>query len=194
LLPLRVDGFVIRTNADFIKTKAKSARVRDEAQRRRAMNALTRVSGVNLAAAGLILCGTASALAGSPHALTDRQLDHVTAGGATVVASTDAQAAGVIALVATTGNSLAGQGISPYPGQPELGNSVGVADGTAVAVGTNLGQQGQPPASSNTAVMTAGIADGTHLISSTVNQTARGAGGVTFQAGWTFVYGSWGGL
>ena len=158
------------------------------------MDALTRVSGITLAAAGLVLCGTVSALAGGRLALTDRELDGVTAGGGIVLSTTDAQAVGVVGLTSTTSNSVVGQGPSPYPGQPQLGVTAGAADGTALAVGTNLGRTGQPPSSSSTNVATAGVADGNLVINSTINHTVYGAGGVTFQAGWTFVYGAWVGL
>lgn len=158
------------------------------------MEALTRVSGVTLATTGLILCSTMSAFAGGRLALTDGQLDRITAGGGIVVSTTDAAAFGVVGLTATTSNSVVGQGVSPYPGQPQLGVTAGAADGTALAVGTNLGRTGQPPSSSATNVQTAGVADGNLLINSTINQTVHGAGGVTFQAGWTFVYGAWVGL
>jgi hypothetical protein len=126
--------------------------------------------------------------------LTNGQLDRITAGAATVVSSTDAQAAGVVALVNTTSNSVVTGGTSPFTGQPGLTNTAGAADGTAVAVGTNLGLQGEPPPSSSTSVTTAGAAEGNLVINSTINRTIQGAGGVTFQAGWTFVSGSWVGL
>jgi hypothetical protein len=111
-----------------------------------------------------------------------------------VATSTDAAAAGVFVLTQTTGNAVAGSGNSPYPGNPELGPSFGVAVGTSLAVGSNLGQQDQPPASSGTNVQTGGVANGNFVVNSTSNRTVQGAGGVTFQAGWTFVYGAWIGL
>jgi hypothetical protein len=151
------------------------------------------VKGV--AAAGMIFAGTAGAAAHSPTALSDKQLDGVTAGGAVIVlSSADAAAIGALALAATVGSTFAGQQASPYPGQPELGPASGVAEGTALAVGTNLGMSGQPPASTATGVTTAGSANGNLVINSTINRTFTGAGGVTFQAGWTFVYGAWVGL
>ena len=142
----------------------------------------------------MLVCGAVAAQAGSPIALTDGELDRVSAGGAAVVSVSDAQATGRLALTATTGNSFVVPESSPFPGQPGLGPAAGAADGTALAVGTNLGAQGQPPVSSSTAVTTAGIANGNQVFNSTVNQTVHGAGGVTFQAGWTFVYGAWIGL
>jgi hypothetical protein len=132
--------------------------------------------------------------AGHPVQLTDGQMDHVTAGGAIVISSADAQAAGVFNLANTTSNSFVAGGVSPYPGQPGLSTNAGAADGTALAVGTNLGVQGEPPTSSGTNVSTAGAAEGNQVITSTVNQTVHGVGGVTFQAGWTVVYGAWVGL
>jgi hypothetical protein len=157
------------------------------------MEALTRISFISLAAADLLLWGTAGALAHSPVVLTNAQLDRVTA-GAFVAGASDAQSAGVFALSTTTGSSFVVQDASPYPGNPGLGPTSGVVEGTALAVGTNLGLQGEPSPSSNTAVITGGSAQGNLVINSTINQTVHGAGGVTFQAGWTFVYGAWVGL
>jgi len=153
-----------------------------------------RSSAFGMAAASTMLCGAIGALAGGPMVLTNGQLDRITAGAPTVVSSTDAQAAGVLALVNTTSNSVVAGGTSPFKGQPGLTNTAGAADGTAVAVGTNLGLQGEPPPSSSTSVTTAGVAEGNLVINSTINRTIQGAGGVTFQAGWTFVSGSWVGL
>jgi len=142
----------------------------------------------------MLLSGAASAAAGGTAVLTDQMLDRVTAGGAIVVTSADAQALGVLSLTNATGNSLVVGGPSPYPGQPGLAPSMGAAEGTAVAVGTNLAFQNQPPPSSATSVITNGAADGNLVIKSTINHTTTGAGGVTFQAGWTVVYGAWVGL
>jgi hypothetical protein len=126
--------------------------------------------------------------------LTNGQLDRITAGAATVASSTDAQAAGVVALLNTTSNSVVAGGVSPFRGQPGLTNTAGAADGTAVAVGSNLSLQGEPPPSSTTSVMTAGAAEGNLVTNSTFNYTVHGAGGVSAQVGWTFVSGSWVGL
>jgi hypothetical protein len=147
-----------------------------------------------LASAGLVLCGSTSALANGPATLTDGQLDRVTAGGAYVGSSSDAAAAGVLTLTATSGNSIVTPEPSPYPGQPGLAPAGGAADGTALAVGTNLSRQGEPPSFSGTSVATGGSANGNQVVNSTINQTVQGAGGVTFQVGWTFVYGAWVGL
>jgi hypothetical protein len=153
-----------------------------------------RKSVIGLVAAGPLLCGAGSALAGSPMALSNDQLDRVTAGAATVASSVNAQALGALALTTTTSNSIVAGGIAPYPGQPGLTDDTGAADGTAVAVGTNVGLQGEPPPSSSTSVTTSGSANGNLVITSTINRTIQGAGGVTLQAGWTFVSGNWVGL
>ena len=131
--------------------------------------------------------------AGNPVELTNDQLDRVVAGGANVTSIADAQATGVFALSRTTGNALVLTGDSPIPQQPAFATNAGAAEGTAVAVGTNLGVGGAAP-SSGTSVTTAGAAQGNMVINSTFNHTTQGAGGVTFQAGWTFVYGAWVGL
>jgi hypothetical protein len=153
-----------------------------------------RQSGLSVAVAGTVLCSAFATLADGPMVLTNGQLDRITAGAAIVTSSTDAQAAGVLALVNTTSNSVVAGGTSPFKGQPGLTNTAGGADGTAVAVGTNLGLQGEPPPSSATSVTTAGAAEGNLVRNWTYNQTFQGAGGVTLQAGWTFVYGAWVGL
>ena len=147
--------------------------------------------------AGLACAGSALWAAGAtaePSALTDGQLDLVTAGAAAVASSTDAAAVGALALTGTTSNSVVVPEPSPYPGNPGLGPAGGASDGTALAVGNNVGMSGEPPASTSTNVQTAGVANGNVIVNSTINQTVQGAGGVTFQAGWTFVYGAWIGL
>ncbi len=147
-----------------------------------------------MAAAGTVLCASITVLADGPMVLTNGQLDRVTAGAASVAGSADAQGAGVFTLTSTTSNSVVAGGTSPFKGQPGLTDTAGLTVGTAVAVGTNLGLQGEPPPSSATSVTTAGAADGNLVINSTFNYTVRGAGGVTAQVGWTFVSGSWVGL
>ena len=153
-----------------------------------------RKSALALVAAGPLAFGAVNALAGGPVVLTNSQLDRVTAGAASVASSTGAQAAGVFALVNTATNSTVSGGTAPFAGQPGLTDTVGATVGTATAVGTNLGQSGEPPASSSTAVTTGGSANGNLVINSTYNNTIHGAGGVTFQLGYTFVSGSWFGL
>ena len=144
-------------------------------------------------AAILGLAAPTTTRAGNPVELTNDQLDRVVAGGATVTSVADSQALGVFTLSRTTGNALAVAGDSPIPQQPAFATNAGAAEGTAVAVGTNLGVGGAAP-SSGTSVTTAGAAQGNMVINSTFNHTTQGVGGVTFQAGWTFVYGAWVGL
>ncbi len=126
--------------------------------------------------------------------LSDSRLDHITAGGASVFSSADAAAAGVLALTGTNVNSVVAGGQPIFPQQPAFTNVAGASDGAAVSVGSNLSQQNAPPASSGTTVSTGGTADGNLVINHTFNHTTQGVGGVTFQAGWTFVYGGWVGL
>ena len=132
--------------------------------------------------------------AGTPIELNSSQLDHITAGGAAVVSSANAQAGGVLSLTSTNVNSIVAGGVAPNPQQPAFTNDAGAADGTAVSVGSNLSQQNAPPASSGTSVTSAGAAQGNQVINHTFNYTTHGIGGVTFQTGWTFVYGGWTGL
>ncbi len=146
------------------------------------------------AAAAFGLAAPSVTWAGTPVELSNSQLDHITAGGAIVISSADAAATGVLTLTGTNVNSIVAGGQSAYPQQPAFTNDAGASDGTAVSVGSNLSQQNAPPASSGTAVNTAGAANGNLVINHTFNHTTHGVGGVTFQAGWTFVYGAWVGL
>jgi hypothetical protein len=157
------------------------------------MKAHARLTFIALTCPVLALLGAAAAIA-APAALTDRQLDGVTAGGAIVASTTDAAAMGAFSLTGTTSNSIVVHEPSPFPGNPGLGPAGGVTDGTALAVGNNVTVPGQPAPTTATNVMTAGAADGNLVINSSVNHTTQGAGGVTFQAGWTFVYGAFVGL
>lgn len=150
-------------------------------------------AALSAATALSLLAAPVAARAGTPVALSARQLDGITAGGATVASSASAQATGVLTLTGTTANALVVGGTSPYA-QPGFSTTAGAADGTSVAVGTNVGVQQAPPPSSATSVVTAGAAQGNQVITSTFNHTTQGAGGVTFQVGWTFVYGGWFGL
>jgi len=147
---------------------------------------------INLAAAATLIITPFLARAGSPKELTNDQLDRVTAGAIAVNSSAGSEASGVLGLTATGGNSLVTS--SPLAQQPGLSSSAGAADGTALAVGSNLAVQGMPPPSSSTSVTTGGTADGNLAINSSFNHTTQGIGGVTFQAGWTFAYGTWMGL
>ena len=151
------------------------------------MKVHARILVAGLSGAGILL-GGAVAVSAQPTPLADRQLDGVTAGAVTVVSSTDAAAVGPLALTGTTSNVVAGR--TADNAQPGLGVSAGLADGTSVAIGTNVGFATGPTAVA-TNVQTAGVVDGNVQINSTVNRTVQGAGGVQFQAGWTFVFGAW---
>ena len=157
------------------------------------MTANTAKMLITVVAATLGLAAPTTTRAGNPVELTNDQLDKVVAGGANVTSIANSQATGVFTLSRTTGNALVVAGNSPIPQQPAFATNAGAAEGTAVAVGTNLGVGGTAP-SSGTSVTTAGAAQGNMVINSTFNHTTQGAGGVTFQAGWTLVYGAWVGL
>ena len=158
------------------------------------METVRQLSLVGLTASALLLCSSAGGFAQSPVQLNDGQLDRITAGGATVFSSSDAQAAAAFALTNTGSSSFVIADASPYPGQPNLGPTAGVSEGTALATASNVTVPGQPPPASSTSVQTGGVADGNLVVTSTVNHTAQGAGGVTFTVGWTVVYGAWVGL
>jgi len=146
----------------------------------------------NLAIAAILTFAAAPAFANGPTKLSNQQLDRVSAGGAVVTSNTGAFATGALALTEATTHTVVG-GSTPIQNQPGLATVIGVSDGTATAVGANLGVSGPSP-TSGTSVNTAGAADGTTMLNFTTNQTLQGAGGVVFQAGWTVVYGSYTGL
>ena len=145
---------------------------------------------LGFAAAGMLLCSAFSAHADGPMILTGRQLDRVTAGAVSVFSSTDAAATGALALVQSTGTSVVSPG-TPVLGQPDLTrSSIGVADGVAVAQGTNGVLLNNPPPSSSTSVTTGGTANGNLVIITSFNHTVQGAGGVTAQLGYTVAFGT----
>jgi hypothetical protein len=151
------------------------------------MQIAMQTSFAGLTSAALLLVGAAGAGA-RPTPLADSQMDGVTAGAVTVITSNDAAATGPLSIAGTTSNTYAGH--AAPQSQPGLGVNVGLAEGTAVAVGTDVGFT-KGPTSASTSVQTAGAADGNLQITQGVNYTVQGAGGVQFQAGWTFVYGAW---
>jgi hypothetical protein len=148
---------------------------------------------VGFTAAGALILSAVAAFADGPTKLTNHQLDRVTAGGPLVGASTGALATGNFSFVGTSTAAVM-TGNAPYQQQPGLSNTVGAADGTATAVGTNIGIPGAATPSAATSVITGGNPEGTSVLNNTVNVTAQGAGGVVVQAGWTFVSGTWSGL
>lgn len=155
------------------------------------MKARRRMIFVALASAGLAIGGAASAATGPAH-LTDAQLDSVTAGGVSVGSSADAAGVGAFTLGGTATNAIAVGGATPE--QPGQVSGAGIADGVAVAVGTNFGFGGAPPAGTSTNVQTGGTADGNITHTTNLNVTIQSAGGVRVQLGWTYVFGGFVGL
>jgi hypothetical protein len=150
---------------------------------------------IALAAASLVALAP-GAYAGGAVALTDGQLDHVSAGSAIVSSSADAAATGLKAYANTLSNSALGTNKSVEDG---FGSEGGVSSGVAVAWGLNpLGNSNgnglttngtpAPPPTSNTAVTTGGVAQGnfTLTISGAMTSSALGQ---TIQVGTTSVYG-----
>jgi len=145
-----------------------------------------------LAAAIAVLSISGVANAGGPVALTDGQLDRVTAGDTSVFANAGSLATGLI-VQGTTGTSTvvgSNQGV-----EDGFGSSGGVALGTAVAFtagqATPAGCAAVPstcPSSSSTNVTTGGTTAGNFTQSFTGGGTAT-AGGLTIQVGYTAVYG-----
>jgi hypothetical protein len=137
------------------------------------------------AAAGALLLVAVTAHAGSPNQLTDQQLDRITAGGALVFATADAQAAGLITMASTGANTVFGsnQGV-----QDGFGSESGIAAATAVSLASNGAAKGASPASSSTSVTTGGVPEGNYTMVFSANRTST-ALGLTVQGGFTFVYG-----
>jgi len=151
------------------------------------MKAHKRTVFAALTSAGLVLSGAAGAAA-APAALTDGELDAITAGVAVQVI-TDAGATGNMTRGGTYGTAVVAGGPAS-DGQPNLESGAGLADGVAIAVGTNFGQPGPAP-TRTTSVQTQGFADGNMQVSQTVNSTMQGPGGISMTVGWTYVFGMW---
>jgi hypothetical protein len=137
------------------------------------------------ATAVALLFATATAHAGAPKLLTDGQLDGVTAGGALVFSTADAQAAGLITMASTGANSVIGSNPGVELG---FGSESGIASGTAVSLASNGAAKGAPPATSGTNVTTGGAPEGNLTMVISANRTSS-ALGLTIQGGFTFVYG-----
>jgi hypothetical protein len=132
-----------------------------------------------------VLCASTIANAGGAVALGDGQLDRVTAGGALVFSTADAQATGLITQASAGANSAFGSNLGVQDG---FGSEAGVASGTAVSLGSSGQAKGGPPATSSTAVTTGGAPEGNFTMTITANRTSS-ALGLTIQGGFTFVYG-----
>jgi hypothetical protein len=146
---------------------------------------ITRALTFPLVAVSALLCTAGTVNAGGPVALGDGQLDRVTAGGALVFSTVDAQATGLITQASAGANSAFGSNSGVQDG---FGSEAGVASGTAVSLGSNGQAKGGPPATSSTAVTTGGVPEGNFTMTITANRTSS-ALGLTIQGGFTFVYG-----
>jgi len=134
---------------------------------------------VSFASASMLLFAAGLAQAGGPVALTDRQLDGVTASSAIVFGTSSALATGLIAQGTSQSTSAIGTNPSVENGFGAYG---GVSEGSADALGIN----GSP--SSSTDVQTGGAAQGNFVL----NLSGGGklsTGNFTIQAGFTSVYG-----
>jgi hypothetical protein len=132
-----------------------------------------------------MLCLAAVADAGEPTALTDAQLDRLSARGVIVVGNAASQATGLITMATTQSNSIYGSNRGADGGS---GSEGGIAAGTAVAF-TSGQTQGALPASSSTDVSTGGTAEGNFTVTITGGGKAT-AGGLTIQMGFTATYGA----
>jgi hypothetical protein len=142
---------------------------------------IIKASARSVVAIGALLCLTNIADAGGPIALTDVQLDRVTgSGGVTVVSGSAATSQALWSSTQTSTNTI----VASVPGAQG-----GLASGTAVSYGTNLGNTTAPPPSQNTNVSTDGTVGG-NLVVTMGNNTTLSALGLTIQTGFTSVYGA----
>ena len=137
------------------------------------------------AAAGTLMWLANIADAGSPTALTNAQLDRVTAGGVTVAAGADATSQALLTSTQVNTNTIVASAPGRVPGAETQG---GLASGTAVANGMNFGNTTTPPPSESTSVTTGGSVGGNLMITMS-NNTTLSALGLTIQTGFTSVYG-----
>lgn len=129
---------------------------------------------LSLAAATALLCVPMVADAGSPVALTDGQLDRVTAaqGGPAGLVSAAAMGLGLFAIGNTSTTAVTEVGDSPFDGSG--------AQVTGVAVG--IGKNGVSPGQSSASVSTFTEAPGNFVLNGGWNMTVYGLG-VTLQVG-----------
>jgi hypothetical protein len=118
--------------------------------------------------------------AGGPAALSDSELDRVTAGDVNVFGNATSQATGTFVIANSGSNSIVGSTNGVEDG---FGSSGGIGTGTAVAH-TNGANGG----TSNTTVNTGGNAAGNFTLSIAGGGTATAAG-TTIQSGFTASYG-----
>jgi hypothetical protein len=156
----------------------------------------TKKLSFSLAVAIGLLYAPAIAQAGGPIALSDGQLDHLTAGSALVSSTADAQATGLKAYANTLSNSALGSNASVENG---FGSQGGNTSGVAVAWGLNpLGNSNgngmtangapAPPPTSSTDVTNSGAAQGNFTLTIAGGGTSS-ALGQTIQVGFRSVYG-----
>jgi hypothetical protein len=146
---------------------------------------ITKTLTLSQTVAAALLCASTIASAGGPVVLGDGQLDRVTAGGALVFSTADAQATGLITQASAGANSAFGSNTGVQDG---FGSEAGVTSGTAVSLGSNGAAKGGPPATSSTSVTTGGVPEGNYTMTISANKTSS-ALGLTIQGGFTFVYG-----
>jgi len=130
---------------------------------------------LSLATASALLCASTVADAGGAVALTNGQLDRVTAGqgGPAGLVSAGAAASGLFAMGNTSTSAVIGVGDSPFDG------STAVVTATAFGLGSN----GVSPGQSATEVNTFTEAPGNFVVNFGWNKTITGAGGATLQVG-----------
>jgi hypothetical protein len=136
-------------------------------------------------AASALLCAAWAAHTRGPIALTDRQLDGVTAGDAFSTATANGQAAGLLTMGFTASTADTTGSNSPW------GGSGGSSSGVAFTVGSNL----TSPGTANTSVTTGGTASGNFVLTETVTDKTLSGGpiggnGVSFSAGYTVTFGA----
>ena len=139
---------------------------------------------VSFAAANMLVFAAGLAQAGGPMALTDSQLDGVTAGSAFVAATATGQSTGLYTQGGTQTFAAVTGSNNPFGGE------AGLASGSAFTSGSNL----ISPGTATTSVVTNGGASGNLVYVVTVNdQTLEGGpvqgSGWSFSSGYTYVVG-----
>jgi hypothetical protein len=136
-------------------------------------------------AAAIALMSAAGVQAGGAVALTDAQLDSVSAGDAFTTGTANGQATGLytIGFSGTTADTTGSN--SPW------GGSGGSSSGVAVAVGSNF----TSPGTASTSVTTGGTASGNFVVTEVVTDKTLSGGpiggnGVSFSAGYTYTFGA----
>ena len=150
------------------------------------MLAIIKTFTLSVVAIGVLVYSTHIARAGSSIALSDGQLDHITAGGVTVTAGAASTSQALWTSAQSNTTTIVGSAPGRVSGADTQG---GLATGTAISNGTNFANTTAPPPSQSTSVTTGGTVGGNLVITMSNNTTLSGLG-LTIQTGFTSIYGA----